>query len=51
MIVASYRFLVWDEMSDEQLDLVLLSPVRYLLDNEEDFLRTLIGDEKKKEYS
>lgn len=48
-ITASYRFLVWDEMSEEQLNLLLLSPVRYLLDYEEDFLHTIIGDKKKEE--
>lgn len=48
-IMASYRFLVWDEMNDDQLDLVLLSPVRYLLNYEEDFLRTIIGDKEKEE--
>lgn len=50
-ITASYRFLVWDKMSEEQLNLLLLSPVRYLLDYEEEFLRTIIGDKKKEEWS
>lgn len=48
-IVATYRFMVWDEMSDEQLDLMLFSPVRFILDYEKDFLRILVGDEEKKE--
>lgn len=48
-IIACGHFFVWDEMNDEQLDLMLFSPVRFILDYEEDFLRILVGDEEKKE--
>ena len=50
-IIACGHFFVWDEMTDDQLDTMLLSPARFLLEYEKAFLRLLVDDSEKKEES